>query len=483
MINVSLNASPLEEIAVDNLVVPVSKESEVLSPDAPTALVELAAAVKAGKKPAIYAPAPAGFAASRVIFTPVDFEHYPVNALQRWAGAAVRLTTDEGSVALAWRAQFPRQVADFTLGALLADYDPGIYQTADKEPATTEVFVCATPGEDLAELEEARAEAAVLAAHVCSARNLVNAAPNKLCPQTFAKFAVDNAGENVAVEVFDFDQLKEMGCGGIVGVGQGSERKPKMVKLRYVGDESAPLVGLVGKGITFDSGGISLKPGAGMEEMKMDMGGAAAVLETVRTLAELQAPVNVVAFLALAENMPSGAAQRPADVVTIRNGKTVEVINTDAEGRMVMADALCLAVEENPAVLIDIATLTGACLIALGKEIAGVMGDEAVVSELELCGIDAGEDLWHLPLPPALRKGIKSKFADLKNIGGREGGTLSAGLFLQEFVGEVPWAHIDIAGPAYNYDASVDHLSAGGTGFGVATLVSFAQNFTGWDVD
>lgn len=488
MLNVSLLDTALAEISVANLIVPVDKDGSVLSPHAPEALKELAAKVRAGKKPAVFAPSPEGFAAGRVVFVLLDAETYPINALQRWAGAAVRLVAGEGCVALAWQAEFPRQVEALVTGALLADYNPRIYKSKSKddEPQeATNVYVCVSKdAEDGAEaLEEAAAQAKVVAAHVCTARDLVNAAPNLLYPESFAQQVVDTATDEISVEVFDFDALKEMGCGGIVGVGQGSERKPRMVKLSYVGDASAPLIGLVGKGITFDSGGISLKPGAGMEEMKMDMGGAAAVFQTVAALAELKAPVNVVAFLALAENMPSGSAQRPADVVTIRNSKTVEVINTDAEGRMVMADALSLAVEEKPAVVIDVATLTGACIISLGKEIAGVMGNEAVVCELELSGIDAGEELWHLPLPAAMRKGIESKFADLLNVGPREGGALTAGLFLQEFVGDTPWAHIDIAGPAYNDTAAKDHLSFGGTGFGVATLVNFALGFTGWDAD
>ncbi|WP_371164555.1 leucyl aminopeptidase [Buchananella felis] len=488
MLNVSLLDTALAEISVENLVVPVDKDGAVLSAQAPEALKELAAKTRAGKKPAVFAASPEGFAARRVVFVLFDAETYPINALQRWAGAAVRLLAGEGCVALAWPTEYPRQVEALVSGALLADYNARIYKSKgeDDEPeSATHVYVCVSPDaqEGAEALEEAAAQAKVVAAHVCKARDLVNAAPNLLYPESFAQQVLDATTDELKVEVFDFEALKEMGCGGIVGVGQGSTRKPRMVKLSYTGDASAPLIGLVGKGITFDSGGISLKPGAGMEEMKMDMGGAAAVFQTVTALAELKAPVNVVAFLALAENMPSGAAQRPADVVTIRNGKTVEVINTDAEGRMVMADALSLAVEENPAVVIDVATLTGACIISLGKEIAGAMGNEAVVCELELSGIDAGEELWHLPLPAAMRKSIESKFADLANVGPREGGALTAGLFLQEFVGDTPWAHIDIAGPAYNDTAAKDHLSFGGTGFGVATLVNFALGFTGWDAD
>ena len=263
---------------------------------------------------------------------------------------------------------------------------------------------------------------------------------------------------------------------------QGSEAPPRLVHLSYKGGRGAKQkVALVGKGITFDSGGLSLKPAAAMEEMKMDMGGAAAVIATMRAVAELGLSVDVEAWVPMAENMPSGAAIRPSDVLTMKNGLRVEVTNTDAEGRLILADAIARACEDRPDIVIDVATLTGAQLIALGARTTGVMSnDDDLRGSIVSAAGQAGEPSWAMPLPVELRKGLDSEIADLVNSGPREGGMLTAGLFLKEFVPEgVRWAHLDIAGPAYNSADAYGYTPHGGTGAAVRTFVQVLEDLAG----
>jgi leucyl aminopeptidase len=279
--------------------------------------------------------------------------------------------------------------------------------------------------------------------------------------------------------VLDEKQLVEGGYGGIMAVGMGSVHPPRLVRLAYNHPEATKTVVFVGKGITFDSGGLSLKPATAMEHMKSDMAGAAAVLGALQAIAELRPTVNVVGYLATAENMPGGGAQRPADIITIHGGKTVEVLNTDAEGRLVMADALDRAGDDSPDLLIDVATLTGAATVALGRRIAGVMGNgDAVRDGIVASAKRAGEEFWPMPLPENLLEGLESNVADLANISSKGGGgMLVAGLFLREFVpAGVRWAHLDIAGPAYNEDDPFGYTPKGGTGAAVRTLTQVAQD-------
>ena len=279
----------------------------------------------------------------------------------------------------------------------------------------------------------------------------------------------------MTVKVKDEKALAAEGFGGIVGVGQGAEHPPRLIELRYAPKGATGEVVLVGKGITFDSGGLSLKPPDSMKTMKTDMSGAAAVLATMSVLADLEVKVPVTGYLASAENMPSGKATRPGDVLTMKNGKTVEVLNTDAEGRLVMADALALGAASKPAAIVDVATLTGACAVALGNRYTGLMAnDEALAAELLDAAAEAGEPTWRLPLPPEYRKDIESDLADLKNVGDRYGGALFAGLFLQEFVDDRPWAHLDIAGPA-RAESDDGYLSKGSTGVTVRTLLTWLE--------
>jgi len=320
-----------------------------------------------------------------------------------------------------------------------------------------------------------------VAAAVCLARDLVNEPAGTLTPSRLAQVATEIAErEGLAVTVLDEAAIAAERLGGLAGVAAGSAEPPRLVELVYEppGEGSAPTVALVGKGITFDSGGLSIKDAEGMMTMKTDMSGAAAVLATMSALPALGAPVRVVGILPITENMPGGTATRPGDVLRIRNGKTVEVLNTDAEGRLVLADGLSLAVEGAPVAIVDVATLTGAQVVALGRKIAALMGnDEDLLERVQDAAERAGEDVWRLPLPDQYRSQLDSEVADLKNIGSRgQAGSLVAGLFLQEFVDGVPWAHLDIAGPARS-DADDGYVTKGGTGFAVRTLLELVTSF------
>ena len=315
---------------------------------------------------------------------------------------------------------------------------------------------------------------------VCLARDLVNQPGGTLTPTVFAARAEElAASRGFSAEVLDRAAVEDHKLGGLLGVNRGSEEEPRFVKLAWEPERPRATVALVGKGITFDSGGLSLKSADSMVGMKGDMAGAAAVLATFSVLDAVRPAVRVLGFLPLTDNMPGGDATRVGDVLRIRNGTTVEVLNTDAEGRLVLADALSLAGEAEPDAIVDLATLTGACMVALGTGIAGVMGnDDAFVDQVRAAADGAGEPVWRLPLPDDMRRQLDSEVADLKNVGpNRWGGALIAGLFLQRFVPEgTPWAHLDIAGPA---EASEDGSESpkGGTGFGVRTLLRLLSDF------
>ncbi|HEY9556643.1 MAG TPA: leucyl aminopeptidase [Acidimicrobiales bacterium] len=320
----------------------------------------------------------------------------------------------------------------------------------------------------------------VLAEAASWARDLVNEPGGSLTPPELAK-RVAKEGERCGFEVTVWDEkdIKRERLGGVLGVNRGSTQPPRFLTLRYTADKARGTVALVGKGITFDSGGLSLKPSDGMVGMKGDMGGAAAVLGTFRAVATLGAKVNLVGYIPLTDNMPGPDATRVGDVLKMRNGKTVEVLNTDAEGRLILADALSLATEGAPDAIVDLATLTGACMVALGDRTAGLMGNhQGWLAQVQGAADTTGEPMWPLPLPTYLRGKLDSTIADLKNItDARWGGALAAGVFLQEFVGEgIPWAHIDIAGPADSSEVD-GAIVKGGTGYGVRTLVELLNTF------
>jgi len=338
-----------------------------------------------------------------------------------------------------------------------------------------EALLLAGSHSELAATGELAAKAEAICAGVRLARDLVNLPGNAKAPADLAHQAEQLAGEDhLACTVFDRKRLEKEGFGALLGVAQGSSREPRLITLEYRGADSGekPVV-LVGKGVVFDAGGISLKPAEKMDEMKMDMAGAAAVLGTLRAAARLKLPVNLVGIVPAVENLPSGTAYRPGDILTSLSGKTIEVLNTDAEGRLILADALTWAGRFEPAAIIDLATLTGACIIALGHHASAVLGNnQGLVRQLLTAGERSGERLWQLPLWDDYRQQLKSKVADLKNIGGRAAGTITAAAFLGAFVEKQRWAHIDIAGTAWK-DQEEDYRSFGGTGVGVRLLIDF----------
>jgi leucyl aminopeptidase len=332
-----------------------------------------------------------------------------------------------------------------------------------------------------AELADAAEAARVCAEAQNRARDLQSLPSNIATPSFLARRAGEIASdhEGVSAEVLGRDEIAAKDMGGLVAVSQGSEEEPKLIVLRYSGGGSGPTLGLVGKGVTFDTGGISLKPSASMHEMKMDMSGAAAVLEAVGAIAELELPVSLVAVVPSTENMPSGSAIKPGDVITQYNGKTVEVNNTDAEGRLILADALAYAVELGAERIVDLATLTGAVLMALGSTYAAVISnDDELAAEVEQAGRTTGELVWRLPLHPEYKELTKGTVADLTNAAAkRKAGTIYAGSFLEEFVGETPWAHVDIAGTAW--DVGRPYTGSDASGFGVRLLVELARELSG----
>jgi leucyl aminopeptidase len=396
--------------------------------------------------------------------------------LRRCAGAAVRSLSSQAirTVALALPAGDAASAAATALGALLGSYSFGRYRGDRRAPAE---LILVADGQHVA---GAVASAEILGTAVMLVRDLVNTSPSDLYPESFAATATAIAASSgLGIEVLDDTALKEGGYGGITGVGQGSVHAPRLVRLSYSHPEASSTVVFAGKGITFDSGGLSLKPPKAMEAMKSDMSGAAAVLAALQAIASIGPAVNVIGYLPLAENMPGSGAQRPSDVITIYGGTTVEVLNTDAEGRLVLADALARAGADTPDLIVDIATLTGAQVIALGKRVSAVMAnDDALRDGIVDAAARTGEAMWPMPLPDELRKGLDSKVADLANVAAdRDGGMLTAGLFLREFVpGGVRWAHLDIAGPAFHEGEPYGYTPKGGTGVGVRTLVQIAQD-------
>jgi leucyl aminopeptidase len=365
-------------------------------------------------------------------------------------------------------------------GVLLARYSYDPLRRQPKGKSVTRLTIVADAG-DRQSITSGIARGKSLAAATQLARDLANTPHSHLNASSLADVAVSIAGDRgLEVEVFDKDALVEMGCGGLLGVNRGSAEPPRMIKLTYrpEGEPSGRLA-LIGKGIMYDSGGIALKPGDEVHaQMKNDMSGAAAILAAMAELRDLGCTAQVTGWLMCTDNMPSGTALALGDVITMRGGTTVEVINTDAEGRLVMADALVLATEEQSDAIVDIATLTGACMRALGTQIAGVMGNnQALVDQISAAAEATDEPVWQLPLAARYRKELDSTVADLKNLGGANAGAITAALFLAEFVGEVPWAHIDIAGTAQS-GGDAGWQTAGCTGFGARLLAELAVRFS-----
>ncbi|WP_318218265.1 leucyl aminopeptidase [Streptomyces sp. SCL15-6] len=438
-------------------------------------------------------PAPSGFRTPVVVAVGLGAEPekdagFDAEALRRAAGVAARALAGAKKAVFALPLTEAADAGAVGEGVVLGAYSFDAYKENGRQaqgaakakngkaPLAEAALLGGKPRDKAYKAAIERATA--VAEELNRARDLVNTPPNDLNPESFAAIAQAAAKEHgIKVQVLDEKALTKGGYGGILGVGAGSASGPRLVKLSYTSSKATKSLAFVGKGITYDSGGISLKPAGHNETMKCDMAGAAAVFAAVVAAARLGLEVNVTGWLALAENMPSGSATRPGDVLRMYSGKTVEVLNTDAEGRLVLADALWAASQEKPDAIIDVATLTGAMMLALGSRTYGVMAnDDAFRAAVHEAAEEVGEPAWPMPLPEHLRKGMDSATADIANMGERMGGGLVAGLFLREFVGEgITWAHLDIAGPAFNEGGPFGYTPKGGTGTAVRTLVRVAE--------
>lgn len=417
-------------------------------------------------------------------------------AARKFAGAAVQAAEKAGAKTLLIQLPLfktPVQVEQLltvvqaiTEGAELGRYRFDVYQSRDVKPQREMELQLAFAAEDVPGVKSSELRLAIqrgqsIAGGVAWARDLVNLPPNDLFPAEMADRAKQMAkSKNLSCKILGPRELKQQGMRLHLAVGQGSANEPRLIHLSYAPENAkdAPVIALVGKGICFDSGGLSLKTGEGMMDMKVDMGGAAAVLGAMQAIAEIAPEVAVHGIIAAAENMPGGRASRPGDVVKSKKGLTVEILNTDAEGRLVLADALAYAGELNPDAIVDLATLTGACMVALGPHrAAAYMRGDRIKDAMTAAWQRSGELFWPMPLAPEIKSQLKSDIADLKNIGLRWGGSISAALFLEEFVPkETAWAHLDIAGPVTS-DASAGYVKKGATGFGVRSLVELVSHF------
>jgi len=487
----TLLASSLAAVAADWLIVPLVEGAEPTPELAHFdsalggALARLRQAGDAVGKAFEFTPLyqPPGIQAARVLLIGLG----PAAAIDRLtlietAAAAARYVTDKPRqrLALALPAVPGIAAADSAravgVGLLHGCQGPGVRKRAACRFVPNEIVLIAPAGTDEAALQHAARRADAEGRAVGLARELVNMPPCDLYPGTFAALADGlTAGTAVRCTILDETQLLAERMQALLAVARGSERPARLVVLHYQGAGGGRPLGFVGKGVTFDSGGLSLKDNDNMLDMKSDMAGAAAVLGALLAIAELGLPVDVLGVLALVENMPSGKAMKLGDVLHARNGTTIEVHNTDAEGRLILADALSYAVDQGASHLVDLATLTGACMVALGEDVAGVMGNnDSWLARVQRAADQAGERIWPLPMHPLYAERLKSDVADIKNVTGKRwGGAITAAKFLERFVGGVPWAHLDIAGPAWGSGATLVR-DPGGTGFGVRTLVELA---------
>ena len=389
------------------------------------------------------------------------------------AATAIRRLTDRPrkSVLISLAESFPEEMHEsLVAGCIYGCEGQGIYQS---EVAIHVPEKIVFSGVSQAAIDRGR----VLGESINQTRRLVNEPPAMIYPESFARRAAELASDvGLSVEIWDESRLATEGCRAMLAVGAGSAKKPRLVILRHDGGNDEPPIALVGKGVTFDSGGLSLKPSESMADMKCDMAGAATVVGVMTALARLGVKRNVIGFCGLAENMVSGESYKLGDVIETRSGKTIEILNTDAEGRVVLADTLDVAVQHRPSAMVDLATLTGACMVALGTEVAGLMtNDQPLCDQLRIAAEQIGEPVWQLPMFELYDEKVKSCVADIKNVGeGRWGGAITAAKFLQHFVGDVPWVHIDIAGPAFA-DSAKPHRDAGATGVMVRTLVRWIE--------
>ncbi len=409
-------------------------------------------------------------------------KNFSANELRKLAGAAVRALKPRTLRSLAFvvpenlaAEEAVRAIAE---GAIVGNFDPDTYKS-DRKDQNVESLVIVVSGEQ-AWLQRALDEARILAASQNFTRELVNEPSNRMTPTILANRAQEMAKETgLKCEVYGTDKIKELKMGAFWGVAQGSDEPPALIVMRYepAGAAEKPVLGLVGKGVTFDTGGISIKPADNMEKMKYDMAGGATMIGAMRAIALLKPKIKVIGIVCATENMPSGKAQKPGDIQTAMSGKTIEIINTDAEGRLVLADGLCYARQLGCTHLIDAATLTGAVVVALGYANAGIFAsDDAMYQRFAKALNKAGEKMWRLPLDDEYKDQIKSSIADIMNTGGRWGGAITAAMFLKEFAEDTPWIHLDIAGTAWMEDNKA-WIAKGPSGIAVRSLVEFAREF------
>ncbi|MGH9832870.1 MAG: leucyl aminopeptidase [Blastocatellia bacterium] len=408
-------------------------------------------------------------------------EEFTTDNVRKMAGTAAR--TLRGKKARSFAILRPQRLAQLpigesaqaaTEGALIALFDPDKYHTSDKTEDHLETMILIANEGEMDEVRRGIERGRIIAEAANFAREVINEPANVMTPTELARRAEETARNyGLEFDALDESEMKDLGMGALLGVAQGSAEPAKLIVLRYTPKaESSETIAIVGKGITFDTGGISIKPSDGMEKMKYDMAGGATTIAAMRAIAQLKPSVNVIGIVPATENMPGGRAQRPGDIVRAMTGKTIEVINTDAEGRLVLADAVAYARKLGATKIVDLATLTGAVSIALGDVYVAVLGtDQAWIDRVLEAGKRSGEKLWQLPLDKEYREQIKSEIADIKNVGGRKAGTITGAYFIREFVEDTPWAHLDIAGTAWNENGK-PHLAVGPTGVCVRTLVN-----------
>jgi leucyl aminopeptidase len=479
LMQITIEATPIEHIETNALIVPVFEGT----PDPRFGADDLFSAGEiTGKALEItllhHAP---GVRATRVLLAGAGKrEAFDAAVMRRVVGAAVRHLKSKAVKRVVLAADVAHQAPEFTSaaveGAILGDFEPDRYKTGD-DKKSVEAFAVAGSAAGMAEAAE---RGRALAESQNFTRSLVNEPANRLTPTGMAIAAKAVASEfQLECEVLDRVAMEALGMGSLLGVAQGSAEPPCLIVLRYRPERpsSAAHLGLVGKGVTFDTGGISIKPADGMEKMKYDMAGGAAMMGAMRAIAQLKPPIAVTAFIPCVENMPGSRAQRPGDIVTAMNGKTIEVINTDAEGRLILADALTYARRQGCTHLVDAATLTGAIVVALGHLNVGLFANQDGMRDRVLAAAKAeGERMWAMPLEDDYKDYLKSPFADVANVGGRWGGAVTAAVFLKEFSEETPWVHLDIAGTAW-LDEAKPYMAKGPTGLPVRTLVRLATEW------
>jgi leucyl aminopeptidase len=415
-------------------------------------------------------------------------EDFSFDTIRRVTGSAARYLRSKGvrSMAILRRSQLDIESSAQAAveGALIGLFEPDMYKTENKEERRIDELILVTVSTDLnPALAKGVERGRIIGEAVNFARGLSNEPSSVLTPTELAERAREVAVRyGLDIDILDEARMKELGMGALLGVARGSDEPAKLIVLRYTPDGTEPMgndadvVAVVGKGVTFDSGGISIKPAEGMEKMKYDMSGAAATLASMRVIAQLKPRINAIGLMPAVENMPSGRAYKPGDVLRAMSGKTIEVVNTDAEGRLILADAITYARKLGATRIIDMATLTGACAIALGSINAAILGnDQNLIDDVRRAGREVGERLWQLPMDSDYREMIKSDIADIKNSGGRYAGTITAAYFLQEFAEETPWVHLDIAGTAWETERK-SHIAKGPTGIAIRTVVNYVCN-------